>query len=238
MSHFKIYINLWKFDNKKGKFSSHFLFLKKLSQMVALKSPHPVAWTIWLRASSSAIIFPSPPTLKNFSLCIRSIWRPMCIFCFALYTQYGHWNCGSLPHSHFWWLRKDDFNLYIRPQSGHEKPPSCEFAPPLADDELLTLGSLLPARLPDDVPFGERPSGTDSVFIVLTHRSRGNTNGCGPSRSVVTRGIANLSFHCSHVRPAIFVILKSSAAVRWRGRTKHIKRNKENHKLKIINEIT
>jgi hypothetical protein len=48
---------------------------------------------------------------------------------------------------------------------------------------------------------------------VLTHKSRGNTSGCAPSRSVVTRGIASRSFHCSHVNPAIFVILKSSAAV-------------------------
>lgn len=176
--------------------------------MVALKSPQPVAWTIWLRASSRAMILPSPPTLKNFSLCIRSMCRPMCIFCLARYTQYGHWNCGSLPHSHFWWFRKDDLSLYIRPQSGHVNPPSCMPAPFPAFAELP-----LPLALPED-PFGDRSSGrAPFVSMVLTHKSRGKTNGCAPSRRVVTKGIARRSFHCSHVSPAIFVMLKSSAAV-------------------------
>lgn len=173
--------------------------------IVALKSPHP-AWTIWLRASSRAIIFPSPPTLKNFSLCIRSIWRPICIFCLALYTQYGHWNCGSLPHSHFWWFLKDDFSLYIRPQSGHVNPSALPPFPAFAEFPL-------PLALPDD-PLGDRSSGrAPFVSIVLTHKSRGKTSGCAPSRSVVTNGIASRSFHCSQVSPAILVILKSSAAV-------------------------
>lgn len=176
--------------------------------IVALKSPQPDAWTIWLRASSRAIIFPSPPTLKNFSLCIRSMWRPMCIFCLALYTQYGHWNCGSLPHSHFWWFRNDDFSLYIRPQSGHVNP-SCMPAPFPAVSDVRPL----PLALPDE-PFGDRSSGrAPFVSIVLTHKSRGKTNGWAPSRSVVTSGMARRSFHCSHVSPAIFVMLKSSAAV-------------------------
>lgn len=58
------------------------------------------------------------------SRCIRSMCRAMCIFCLARYTQYGHWNCGSLPHSHFWWLRRDDLSLYERPQSGQGKQGS------------------------------------------------------------------------------------------------------------------
>jgi ribosomal protein L11 len=71
----------------------------------------------------------------------------------------------------------------------------------------------LPLALPDD-PFGERSSGrAHFVSIVLTQRSRGKTNGWAPSRKVVTNGIASRSFHCSHVKPAIFVMLKSSAAV-------------------------
>ena len=174
--------------------------------MVALNSPQPVDWTIWLRASSRAIILPSLSTLKNFSLCIRSMCRPMCIFCLARYTQYGHWNCGSLPHSHFWWFLNDDLSLYARPQSGHVNP-SGHVAPFPPDEEFK-----LPLALPDD-PFGERSSGRYFMSIVLTHRSRGKTSGWAPSRSVVTNGMASRSFHCSQVSPAIFVMLKSSAAV-------------------------
>lgn len=55
------------------------------------------------------------------SRCILSMWRAICIFCLARYTQYGHWNWGSLPHSHFWWLRSEDLSLYILPQSGQLK---------------------------------------------------------------------------------------------------------------------
>lgn len=35
-------------------------------------------------------------------------------------------NCGSLPHSHFWWLRKELFNLYIRPQTPQSNPVPSE----------------------------------------------------------------------------------------------------------------
>lgn len=71
----------------------------------------------------------------TFSRCMRSMCRAMCIFCLARYTQCGHWNCGSLPHSHFWWFRSDDLSLYTRPQSGHANPPPF----PVSVGELLSL---------------------------------------------------------------------------------------------------
>lgn len=54
-------------------------------------------------------------------MCILSICLVICIFCLALYGQYWHLNCGSLPHSHFWWFLNELFNLYALPHSGHIK---------------------------------------------------------------------------------------------------------------------
>lgn len=42
-------------------------------------------------------------------------------------------------------------------------------------------------------------------------KSVGNISGWAPSRSCVINGIASRAFHCSHVRPAMRVMLRSSA---------------------------
>lgn len=44
-------------------------------------------------------------------------------------------------------------------------------------------------------------------------KSVGNISGWAPSRSCVINGIASRAFHCSHVRPAMRVMLRSSATV-------------------------
>uniref|UniRef100_A0A182JEP5 Uncharacterized protein n=1 Tax=Anopheles atroparvus TaxID=41427 RepID=A0A182JEP5_ANOAO len=220
--------------------------------------------TVWFRSSaklagSSSAITLSPSTLKYRSLCMRSMCRPMCIFCFARYTQYGHWNWGSLPHSHFWWLRSDDFSLYVRPQSGHANPYPDSSTAQCSEEALLLL--LLPP--PSPPPPRMEPSAADALRLRLTpppvapllpvippvvtvvvdppppmdedeeddadevlftltglnERSRGNISGWCPSRSVVTSGIGpptaaidRRASSWSQVRPAIFVMLKSSAA--------------------------
>lgn len=44
-------------------------------------------------------------------LCIRSICRPICIFCLARYTQNGHWNCGALGNKG--WMGKDENEFFV-----------------------------------------------------------------------------------------------------------------------------
>lgn len=67
--------------------------------------------------SSPSFYYASP----IFSLCILSICRATCIFCLARYGQYGQWNWGSIPHSHFSWFLSELFSLYPRPHRGHMK---------------------------------------------------------------------------------------------------------------------
>lgn len=134
-------------------------------------------------------------TLKNRSLCMRSMCRPICIFCLARYTQYGHWNCGSFPHSHFWWLRNDDLSLYILPQSGHAN--------------WGVWSAALPPLLLPGIPSLSR----EPTLPAPPPKSREKTSGCGPSRNVWTSGIASRAFHSLQVRPAIFVMVKSSREI-------------------------
>lgn len=170
-----------------------------------------------LRSNGSRAITLSPSTLKKRSLCIRSMCRPMCIFCLARYTQYGHWNWGSLPHSHFWWLRSDDLSLYTRPQSGHANP----IPEPFASIELHIMLPILLLELPQPLPvLPVLPTDPGFTSTGLTESGRGKISGTAPSRNVVTRGIALLdesrgiarrASSWSQVRPPIFVMLKSSA---------------------------
>lgn len=175
-----------------------FIFMFRMDD---LSSRHSITW--------------SPSILQNFSLCIRSMCRPMCIFCLALYTQNGHWNCGSLPHSHFWWLRNDDFSLYMRPQSGQ------------GYTGWLSSGECFSGDVPSTTDAAPLFDSWLAVDVALSADvgavSIGNNSGCAPSRSWVINGMANRAFHWSQVRPAMRVILRSSGAVRVHT---HGKKNK------------
>lgn len=67
-------------------------------------------------------------------------------------------------------------------------------------------------------------SNADAMGFIV--RSVGNSNGWIPSRNCVTNGIAMCELHCSHGRPAIRVMLKSSGT-KTCARMKNVKREKE-----------